>query len=239
MSDRKYKRRNIVETREVNEEVEIDLMQLLQVLLKNIKKIILCALLGVLVMTAVTVFLMEKKYQSTSRIYLKPEVDVTGKVDYSSVNSNNLMVNNYMSVMQSDTIRDLVADELNIESEVIKNGLSVTNETDTQIIIVSCTTNNPQLSKDIVEKTVNNFFDKMKTSLSITNMEILDAPKVNKVPVSPSKTKNMILGGFAGALIAIGYIFIKFILDKRLKNKEEAENYLGIPVLGVVPDIEG
>lgn len=228
-----------METKELNEEMEIDLTELFQQILKNIKMVILCTLIGVLVMTGITVFLMDKKYQSTSRIYLKPEVDVTGNVDYSSVNSNNLMVNNYMSVMQSETIIDSVAEELNIESSVIKDGLSVTNETDTQIIVVSCTTQDPELSKEVVEKTVNNFFEKMKTSLSITNMEILDAPKANKTPVSPSKVKNMIIGGIVGAMISIGYIFIQFMLDKRLKSREEAEKYLGIPVLGVVPDIEG
>ena len=168
-----------METKELNEEMEIDLTELFQQILKNIKMVILCTLIGVLVMTGITVFLMDKKYQSTSRIYLKPEVDVTGNVDYSSVNSNNLMVNNYMSVMQSETIIDSVAEELNIESSVIKDGLSVTNEADTQIIVVSCTTQDPSLSKEVVEKTVNNFFEKMKTSLSITNMDILYAPKSN------------------------------------------------------------
>lgn len=224
---------------ENNDELEINISDLLITLKENIRVIIICFIIGVLVATTVTVLFMDKKYSSTSRIYLKPEVSsTTGQVDYSSVNSNNLMVNNYIAVMKSESITSSVAEKLSIDNSIVANGLSVTNESDTQIIVVTSTTTDPELSKQIVENTVNNFFDKMKSSLSITNMEILDAAKANSNPVSPNRTLNMIIGGLLGAMVCVGYIFVTFIMDNRIKSSEEAEKYFGIPVLGAVPDKE-
>lgn len=224
---------------ENNDELEIDLSELIIILKENIRAIIICFIIGVLIATSITVLFMDKKYSSTSRIYLKPAVSsTTGQIDYSSVNSNNSMVNNYIAVMKSESITSGVAQKLSIDNSVVSKGLSVSNETDTQIIVVTATTTDPELSKQIVENTVNDFFDKMQSSLSITNMEILDAAKANSNPVSPNRTLNMVIGGLLGALVCIGYIFVTFIFDKRIKTSEEAEKYFGIPVLGVVPDKE-
>ena len=41
-----------------------------------------------------------------------------------------------------------------------------------------------------------------------------------------------------GLVISLGYVFLRFMLDTRIHNKEEAEKYLGIPMLGSVPYLE-
>ena len=124
-----------------NDEIEIDISALMKLLKKNIKMIVICTVLGAVIAFLVTNFFMTKKYASSARIYLIPKVTEQGYADYNAVNSNSKMVNNYVSLMQGETILSKVADELNIENvEEVKNSLSITNVNETEIIDVKATT---------------------------------------------------------------------------------------------------
>lgn len=222
-----------------NEEVEIDLSALLKLLKKNIKMIILTTILCAIIAFLITNFFMTKKYASQARIYLKPNVTEQGIVDSTTLTSNSKMVNNYVSLMQGETILTQVAEKLNIENvEEVKNSLSVTNLTDTEIIIVKATTDDPKKSQAIVQNTVDIFFQEMKEKLDIKNMTISDQPKVDDVAVSPSKKMNTAVGAALGLFLSCGYVFLQYLFDKRLKNKAEAESFLGVPVLGEIPWFE-
>ena len=59
---------------ELNDEVEIDLSQLLKLLKKNIRLIIILALVGIIIAASATTFLISKKYQSQGRVLLKADV---------------------------------------------------------------------------------------------------------------------------------------------------------------------
>lgn len=40
-----------------------------------------------------------------------------------------------------------------------------------------------------------------------------------------------------GGVIGVGYAVLRFLFDNRLRTKEEAEKYLGIPVFCEIPEL--
>ena len=222
-----------------NEEVEIDLSQFFILLKKHTRLLIISTFLCATIALLVTIFFIDKKYASEESIYLTPKVTDQGTVDASSVNSNSVLVNNYVAMLKGENVLSKVAEELNLPSVAeVKAALTVTNESNTQIINVVAKTDDPTKSKQIAETTVNIFFTEMKEKLDIKNLTIIDAAKVNTTPVSPSKKVNVLIGAFAGLALSGGFVFLKFIFDKRLKNRTEAESFLGLPVLVEVPYYE-
>lgn len=222
---------------ELNDEVEIDLSQLLKLLKKNIRLIIILALVGIIIAASATTFLISKKYQSQGSVLLKADV-VNGSLDSTQVNTNKMMVNNYVKLLQGNNIQDQVAKNLNITSAEVRSSLSITNTTDTQIIEISSTTVDPGLSKRIVDETISVFTTLIQEKLDVTNVTIVDQPEVNPNPVSPSMVKNVIIGAVAGIVISFGYLLLTYLLDTKIKNGEQAEQYLGVPLLGIVPFFE-
>lgn len=220
-----------------DEEIEINLGELFQLLKKNIKMIFLSMLVGTLLLGVLTVFVINKKYESTSRLFLKPDVS-EGIADYSQINSNNLMVNNYVEMLKGNNIQSQVAKDLKIEPEQVSQYLTISNETNTQIISITAKTNDAKLSKDIVDTTVDTFTQIARETLNVNNITVVDEAKIATDPVSPSLKLNLLIGAFIGAFVSIGYLFIKFMLDTHIHNKEEAEKYLGIPMLGSIPWFE-
>lgn len=223
-----------MEKTELNDEVEIDLSELFKLLKKNIKLIIILVLAGITIAVFITTFFIDKKYASQGSILLKAEV-VDGSIDSSQLNANNMMVNNYIELLQGNTIQNKVADNLNITGDEVNAALKVTNTAETQIIEIYATTTNPELSKNIVEETITVFTTLVQEKLNVTNLTIVDQPEINTNPVSPSMTKNILIGGIIGVIISLAYILLAYLLDTKIKNGEQAEQILGVPLLGTIP----
>lgn len=215
--------------------VEIDLSQLFHQIKKNIRLIIISMLLVAVIAFVFTTFFIDKKYASQARIYITPKVTEEGTVDYSSLTSGNLMVNNYMSILKGENLLRNVSEAIGTDFSIVNSSLSVSNDANTQIITIKSTTEDPELSKAIVDQTVSSFQSDMQELLNIQNLVVIDSAKVNSSPVSPNVKMNTLIGALIGAMLSGGYVFIMFILDKRLRNKKEAEEYLGIPVLAEIP----
>lgn len=223
-----------MEKTELNDELEIDLSELFKLLKKNIKLIIILVLAGITIAVFITTFFIDKKYASQGSILLKAEV-VDGSIDSSQLNANNMMVNNYIELLQGNTIQNKVADNLNITGDEVKAALKVTNTAETQIIEIYATTTNPELSKNIVEETITVFTTLVQEKLNVTNLTIVDQPEINANPVSPSMTKNILIGGIIGVVISLAYILLTYLLDTKIKSGEQAEQILGVPLLGIIP----
>lgn len=225
------------EMTQTEEEIEINLGELFQLLKQNIKMIVISILIGIIVLGIMTVFFINKKYESTSKLFLKPDV-TEGITDYTQINSNNLMVNNYIEMLKGNNIQSQAADELNMETNEVNAALTISNQTNTQIISITATTTDPELSKQIVDAVVKVFRKEVKETLNVNNIAVVDQAEVATAPVSPNLKMNLIIGALLGGFISVGYLFIKFMLDTHIHNKEEAEKYLGIPMLGSIPYFE-
>lgn len=217
-----------------NEEMEIDLGELFKFLKSKYKSIIICVLLGAVAAGLVTVFLMDRKYESAARIYPKPQV-TDGVVNGTQINANNSMVNNYIEMLKGNNIQNQVADNLGISSGQVSGSVSITNVSNTQIIRISATTTDPQLSQKIVNEMIDTFTKVVGETLNVTNIAVIDEAEVPTSPVSPNLKRNIVLGALVGGAICVGIIFIRYMLDTHIHNKEEAEKYLDIPCLGSIP----
>lgn len=228
-------------TTETNDEIEIDLSRLFKEIRKKLKFIILLGIIGAIVAFIFTVFFVDKKYASSSDIYPKTNTTDTGTLDYNALNANSKMVNNYIAIIQGDSVLDEVTKELKLEdreSDFVKNAITVTNETNTEIIKITATTEDPELSRDIVAETVNQFITYVKDKIDVKNIMVLNQAKVQETPVSPNVKLNIVIGALLGIMISGGIVIIRFLLDKRLHTKEDVESYLEIPVLAEIPYYE-
>jgi len=223
-----------MESSNVNNEIEIDLSELINTILKNIKLIIISTCLGAILVCLFTVFFIPKKYSSSSRVFITLDTQSNGTVNYTSLTYTNAIIENYMAIMKSDAIANDVAQKLNVSAGEFKGGLAVSNAEDTLIIDISCVTKSPQLSQQVVNETIDLTYNEMKDSMKIDKLKILNPPKVNNTPVSPNIKKNTLFGAIGGAILSLAFVFIRFLLDNHLKTSEEAEEYLGYPVLGEV-----
>jgi capsular exopolysaccharide synthesis family protein len=73
----------------------------------------------------------------------------------------------------------------------------------------------------------------MKTN----NVRVLERAIVSNVPVRPKPVQNLLLGLLIGLGTGIGLAFAIEALDNTIKTQSDVEQFLGVPVLGLVPII--
>lgn len=225
-------------TSDVREMEEIDLLELLRAVLKYIRLIIvLCIVFGLGGFLG-TKFLITPTYTASTSIYLTPQISESGSLDYNSQMANSKLVTNVVNLMTQNNIMSEVAKDVGLENaSSVKKCITVSNQTDTEIVTVTATTEDPKLSKDIANGTVTTFIKTMQKNLNVRNIEIVDKAKLSYVPSGPSIKKNTMMATLVGGVIGVGYAVLKFLLDNRLRTKEEAEKYLGIPVFAEFPEV--
>jgi capsular exopolysaccharide synthesis family protein len=74
--------------------------------------------------------------------------------------------------------------------------------------------------------------------LKINNIRLLDEAKVPNEPIRPRVRVNIVVGFTLGFLLAFGVALILEMLDKTLKTQEDIKRYLGIPLLGIIPQVK-
>lgn len=70
-------------------------------------------------------------------------------------------------------------------------------------------------------------------------VEVVERAEPSLIPVSPRVRLNLILGGIAGLVLGVIMAFLLEFLDTSIKKVEDIEQYLGLPVLGIIPEQAG
>lgn len=216
----------------------INLNELLMSVIKNIKIAIFLLILFSIIGYFATKIFISQTYTASTSIYLTPQISESGSLDYNSQMANSKLVTNAVNLLTQNNIMSEVAKDVGLESaDSVKKLVSVSNESNTEIITISVTTTDPKLSKDIANDTVSTFIRTMQKNLNVSNIEVVDKAKLSYVPSGPNVKKNTVMAGAVGFAIGVGYAVLKFLLDNRLRTKEEAEKYLGIPVFCEIPEL--
>ncbi len=220
------------------DEMTIDLVELFRNVFKNIKLIIFLIVLFGAVGFGYTKFMIAPTYTASTSIYLTPQVNESGSLDYNSQMSNSKLVSNVVNLLTQNNIMSEVAKNVGLESaDQVRNAITVENESNTEVITITVKTTDPKLSKQIANNTVTTFISRMQKNLNVRNIEIVDKAKLSYIPSGPNVGKNAALSAVGGLVLGIVYTVLQMLFDNRLRNKEDAEKYLGYPVFCVIPDL--
>ena len=73
--------------------------------------------------------------------------------------------------------------------------------------------------------------------LPSSNVTIVDRAEIPRLPAKPNKRLNLMLGAFLGLFGGLGLALVLEHLDNTLNTQGDAERFLWLPCLSVVPDI--
>lgn len=221
-----------------NASIEIDVLYLLRKLWSRKFFIIFIALVVGTIALLGSVFLIKPKYTSTTRIYVVSRT--ADGITNQDLQAGSYLVKDYQEVITSNEVLSSVIDKekLSLTPNELSSMISVTIPTDTRVISISVEDDNAQEATTIANTVREVAAEKIKAVTKVDDVTTLEAAEVPKEPSSPNIKRNTLIGVIAGGVLAVISIIILEILDDRVRRPEDIEDVLGLPLLGIVPDID-
>lgn len=221
-----------------NASIEIDVLYLLRKLWSRKFFIIFIALVVGTIALLGSVFLIKPKYTSTTRIYVVSRT--ADSITNQDLQAGSYLVKDYQEVITSNEVLSSVIDKekLSLTPNELSSMISVTIPTDTRVISISVEDDNAQEATTIANTVREVAAKKIKAVTKVDDVTTLEAAEVPKEPSSPNIKRNTLIGVIAGGGLAVISIIILEVLDDHVRRPEDIEDVLGLPLLGIVPDID-
>ena len=216
-------------------ESTLDLSKIFGILRKNLKLLIILPIICLLISELITFLFLDDKYQASTQVLVNQK-ESDSQMMAQEVQSNIQLVNTYSEIVKSPRILDEVSKELNRQysSSEITSMLAVTNQADSQVLNISVDSKSGSDSEKIANKIAKVFSNEVPDIMSVDNVSILSKAEGTATKVAPKPLVNLVIGLIVGLILALLVIFIKEMIDKRIKTEEDVENELDIPVLGSI-----
>ena len=214
-----------------DDEIEIDLSEIFHLLFKKLWLIIFCFFLGAGVTGLYTKVVVTPQYEATSMLYI---IGSSGNaLDLSDLQIGTQLTSDYQSLAISRPVVNKVIKNLGLNTtyEQLIQTISLENPTDTRFLKISVTNEDPKMAKNISNALAETLIDRVVTVMHTDKPTIAEYAVVPDYPVSPSVSKNTMLGGLLGAMLMIAFIVLMYIADDTIKDEEDVEKYLKLNTL--------
>lgn len=218
-------------------EETIDLSKLYLILKKNMKYLIILPIVFLALSMVITFVFMTPKYSSSTQVLVNQK-ETDNQMMAQQVQSNLQLVNTYSEIIKSPRILDKVSKKLKgkYSSKEISGMLTVSNQAESQILNITVENESREVASKVANEIANVFSKDVSKIMNVDNVSILSKADTKGNQISPQPLVNSVVGIFLGLIVALIIIFLKEIMDKRIKTEEDVAEILDLPVLGTIQD---
>ncbi|KOF09140.1 capsular biosynthesis protein [Planococcus glaciei] len=223
-------------------EETISLQDLFKTLKKRLGMIALLTILAITIAGVVSFLVLTPIYESSTQILVNQEkTDATQAINQ-NIQADLQLINTYSVIIKSPAILDQVQNELNLDMTVEELNQKITVDTaeNSQVVNVTVQDEDPAQAVDIANMTASVFETEIKNLMNVDNVSVLSPAvlKDNPSPVAPNPILNMAIAAVIGLMLGVGIAFLVEYLDTTIKNDQDIEDILGIPLLGIISPIQ-
>lgn len=209
---------------------------------KGINLILIITIFAVGAMGILNEFVIDPVYQSTVQILINSNDATSGETDTNDTQTSSQLIEACSEIIESPEILDEVVkvlEQKGIHTTVteLQNAITVTSESDNQVMNVIVEGDNPSTTAVIANTTAEVFQTKIVDLIPVENVTILSSASLGEL-VKPNTLKNTVLAGGIGLLIGIVIVFIRGVRDTTIKKEETLTEMFGVTVLGTITDFE-
>jgi capsular polysaccharide biosynthesis protein len=223
-------------------EETISLKELFETLKKRLLLIVSITVIAGMVSGVVSYFFLTPIYQASTQILVNQTKNDQGLYSPSEVQTNLQLINTYNVIIKSPAILDKVVDELKLEmtASQLNGKITVGSEKESQVVNVSVQDSNPDTAALIANKTAEVFQKEIKSIMNVDNVSILAKAVVadNPSPIKPRPLMNVAIAIVVGLMAGVGIAFLLEYFNNTIKNEQDVEKELGLPILGIIATID-
>lgn len=220
--------------------VEVDLKQILQACLRKWWLIVLMALALAVAVYMYTALFVTPQYQTGASFYVNnsQQSGESQKISSSDLATSQRLVLTYVNIIKSDSVLEKVIGEteLKMTPSQIRSMMTAESIDETEMFRVQISHKDPVLAARIANAIADVAPAEISNIMVGSTTKVVDRAKVPTAPVNPNKSQNALLGGLAGAVLAVIIVTVQTLMDVRVKSEEDLTAISALPVLGAIPE---
>ena len=217
------------------------LLELLQLMRKHLKLVILLPIVCALAMGVYSYAFMANTYTASTSMYVlakQTSANSDNAANYSNLNASQMLANDVSTLLKSDRIAADTVKNLHLDS--LKGySTKVTSETTSRVITLSVTGSNPDTSAAIANEMASNVSKVAQQVMDVQSVNVIDQAVSPSSPSGPNRSMYIAVALLAGLFIAIAIVVVSDMLNTKVRNADEVEELLGLPVIGRMPAVKG
>lgn len=215
------------------------LLELLKLIRKHLKLMIVLPIVCTLAAAAVSWLVLPNMYSASVSMYVLTKSGTeTDGITNTDLTASQMLTNDVATLIKSDRVTSDTASALQM-SNLAGYDVTVTSQTTTRVITLTVTGDSAQSVSIIANQLA-------KTTDSVAQ-EVMDLRSVNTIdqaveptaPSGPPRAMYTAVAFLAGVFLAIAVIVVLDMTNTRVRSAEEAEELLGLPIIGRIPTIKG
>lgn len=213
----------------------ISLGEVFQVLRKRFLLIIIIAAIFTVATGIISYFFLTPVYQASTQILVNQSKSNKQLYQPNEVQANLQLINTYNVIIKSPVVLDKVIEKehLKMSSEALDKSVSVSNAQDSQVVNITVQSKNPQTASNVANAIATTFQSEIKSLMNIDNVSILTKADKGSM-IKPNSILNVMVALVIGIIVGVGVSFLLQYLDNTIKDDQDIEAHLGLPVLGAV-----
>lgn len=219
------------------------LLELLQLMRKHLKLVILLPIVCALAMGVYSYAFMANTYTASTSMYVLAKQSSSSSnndngVNYQSLNASQMLANDVSTLLKSDRVAADTADDLHMSS--LKGySTKVTSETTSRVITLQVTGSDPDTAAAVANKMASNVSKVAQQVMDVQSVNVIDEAVSPATSSGPNRTMYTAVAFLAGLFVAIAIVVLSDMLNTRVRNADEVEELLGLPVIGRMPAVKG
>ena len=225
------------------ETFDFDIHFFIKIAMKYWLVMVILMLFGAFTGFALSRWVISPVYQAKTSLYVGLDTNKNEEKMsdvYSSVMLGSKLVNDYKEFITTRRVKTLVYDEViqkNLLPVPFDYEASVALKRNTRVVVISIQSHDPNTAKVIANVTARVFEKLSKDIMKLNNVQVIDTALLPTDYIKPKTRNNIVLGAFLGILLAVGISILAELLDRTIKNPEEASEKLNLPVFGTINEI--
>ena len=213
------------------------LLELFKLLRKHLTLVIALPIVLAIATAGVSWGLLQNQYTATVSVYVLSGQgsEPSGNSAYTDLTASQLMANDISALAKSETVQKKTADSLGMSS-LDGYKISVESSTTTRVIEISVTAGKADAASIVANEIAASLSSGV---MGVESVNVVDEAQVPDSPSGPPRAMYTAVAFLAGIFLAVAIVVLMDMPNTRVRNPEEAEELLGVPVIGRIPTIKG
>ena len=180
-------------------------------------------------------YFVTPRYSSTSGLYVfSKSTSVTSLADLQIGSS---LTKDYETVITSRPVLDRVITRLKLEEDYpsLRDKISITNPSDSRILYITATDPDPELAKEIADRTASIASTFISQKMDQDPPSIIQTGYTDAPPVYPRTLRTTAIAMLIGFLASAAFITIRYLMNDSILTPEDVQEKLGLNVLASLP----